>query len=250
MNKVMLSSGDYNVEGENACASLLAQFNSNYIYDLCTYALSVKDSPSIVRPPNIVQSSEITFNELKQMYPSDVANINEVRDQTYIEIIRLLCNSYQLDFIDQGEQTHFPLAHFLYYFLACGYSNCLTQFFTNYIYHNRNDIYDQLNIGDYKKNKDSSTLYNRKVYKKDIKLGLIIANMDTVIKNMTTMDITLADILKYVMQDQNINNLVLASVQEKREFFKFYKDTLYGQFYPIILANIQRSLKQLYDATV
>lgn len=243
----LLNSGDYNIEAENACASLLSQFNSQYIFDICRWGLMNREVPSIIEKPNIVNSAEMCFNQMKITYPTDVPNITEVRDTTYIEIIDYLCKNDNFEFIDQGEETHMPLAQLLYYFLVCGYNRCLIGFFTAYIYDNKYDLYESLKIGDLKKSKDTSTIYNKKFFKKDLRLGLIIANIEYVISSICGNDIPFEQIIKYVFPDLSTGSILLNSLRPVDDVFSKYKKTLFGPYHAPIVANIQLSLQGLYN---
>lgn len=245
----LLNSGEYNVEAETAAASLLSRFNSQYIFDICNYTLQNRQVSSIIEKPNIVNSFELSFNELKAMYQDDILNINNTRDESYLEIIRSVCNFDDMEFIDQGEITHFPLACHFYYLMACGYIKCMTHFFTRYIYANRIDLYESLKIGDMKKNKDTSTIYNRKVYKKDLRLGLIISNIDYVVNAICANDITFEEILKLVFDDPSLVNLISSSIRPKTEFFEIYKNSLNSVYRAAIVSDIQWSLHSIYSAS-
>lgn len=249
MNHI-LNSGEFNIEAENACASLLTQFNSNYIYDICNHSLLIKDQPSINEAPNIVNACEFSFKQLKEMFSIDAANIDEVRDRTYMEIIDRLCKFYDADFIDPGDEYHYLLARNMYYFLCSGYVRCLIKFMSHHIYKNRNELYETLNIVDAKKSKDTSTVYNRKIYKQDQKLGLIIANIDTVINYILGQDIPFEEILDYIFMDKDLVYTIHNSFKFRQDFFNFYKATMNTMFRPSIISNIVLQLQSHYANTL
>ena len=172
-----MNSGDYNIEAENSCASLLSQFNSNFIFDICTRTLNTKDVPSIEESPNIVNAAEITFNDLMNQFPVDVENIKVVRDMTYMEVIDRLCTYYDAVFVDPGDEYHFLLARNLYFLLASGYSRCLIKFLSSRIYKNKNELYEIIGNQDIKRSKDTTTSYYKRICKNDPKLGYIISNI-------------------------------------------------------------------------
>ena len=246
-----MNSGDYNIEAENACASLLSQFNSNFIFDICTRTLSTKDVPSIEESPNIVSAAEITFNDLMVQFPVDVENIKVVRDITYLEIIDRLCTYYDAIFVDQGDQYHFIVARNMYYFLACGYVRCLMKFLSSHIYKNRNELYDVLSANIPKKSKDTSTIYNKKVFKNDHKLGLMITNLSTVLNYVLAMDISFEEILSYVFMDEFMVELLGNSFKFRTEFYNFYKATMSMEVYrPIIESQISLQLQSHYANSI
>lgn len=249
MNPLLTTSSEYNIEAENACASLLSRFNSNYIDDLCNYALSIKDIPTIEVPPNIVTAAEITFNQLKEQFPADQDNIMNVRDQTHVEIIERLCKFYNAQFIDHGAEYHFIIARNMYYFLACQYSRCLIKFMSAHIYNNRNELYNELNIAESKKSKDTATIYNRKMFKNDQKLGLIIVNINQVLNYILGMDISLEEILNYIFIEPEIVELLCNSFKFEQDFYNFYKQTMaLDQYRPMIESNIILQLQNHYTS--
>ena len=249
MNPLLTTSSEFNIEAENACASLLSKFNSNYINDLCNYALSMKDAPTIEPSPNIVNAAEITFNQLKEQFPVDQDNIMRVRDETHLEIIDRLCRFYEAQFIDPGYEYHFILARNMYYFLACGYSRCLIKFMAAHIYKNKEDLYQSLNIAETKKSKDTATIYSKKLFKNDQKLGLIIVNINEVLNYILGMDIPLEEILRYIFIEEDITILLCDSFKFTRDFYDFYKDTMKNDMYrPMLESNIVLQLQNHYTS--
>ena len=247
MNPLLMNSGDYNIEAENACASLLTQFNSNFIFDICSRTLEVKDTPSIQEAPNIVNSAEITFNDLKQQFPADIENIRYVRDQTHLEIIRNLCTHYNAQFIDPGEEYHFIIARNMYYFLASGYVRCLIKFLSAHIYKYRNELYDAMNLNELKKNKDTSSIYNKKLFKNDIKLAVIITNISNVLNYVLGRDIELFEILQYIFIDETIVELLYNSFKFEEDFYNNYRYTMSLEVYrPNIESSIVLQLSSHY----
>ena len=247
MNHLLMNSGDYNIEAENSCASLLSQFNSNFIFDICTRTLNTKDVPSIEESPNIVNAAEITFNDLMNQFPVDVENIKVVRDMTYMEVIDRLCTYYDAVFVDPGDEYHFIIARNMYYFLACGYVRCLTKFLASHIYSNRSSLYEALNMTTNKKNKDTSTIYNKKIFKNDYKLGIMIANLKQVLNYVLGTDIPYEEILEYIFMDEFMVSLLSNSFKFRTEFYNFYKNTMSIEMYrPIIESQISLQLQTHY----
>jgi hypothetical protein len=247
MNHLAFTSGDYNIEAENNCASLLSNFNSNYIYDVLNFALSVKDIPSIQERPNIVAASELTFKQLYEEYPADRDNIFEVRRETFKEILSKLGYFYKATFADPGEELWYRFTKDIYYFLACGYVRCLIKFMASHIYANRKELVQIVNPAEAKKSKDSATTYYKKRFSNDEDLALIIANIDVVIDVILGQDIELIDILKYIFIDENWAILLANSFQFEVPFYDFYKETMKGLNRPTIVSNIMLQLQSHYS---
>lgn len=232
-----MCSGDYNIEAENACARLLTQFNSNFIYDICDNALDVKDSPSITTTPNIVTAAEFTFNDLLSQFPADEVNIKQVRDTTHLEIIDKLCTHYRITFIDPGDEYHFLLARNLYFLLASGYSRCLIKFLSSRIYKNKNELYDLIANQDVKKSKDTTTSYYKRVCKNDPKLGYIISNIGLVLDYILGLDISFYEILEYIFVDSTIVELMANAFKFEDEFYNEYRNTMKMDIYRPTIEN-------------
>ena len=248
MNKLLMCSGDYNIEAENACARLLTQFNTNFILDICDNTLSTKDSPSIISTPNIVTASEFSFKDLLEQFPGDEENIKMVRSETHIEIIQRLCSYYHAEFLDPGDEYHFMLARNYYYLLASGYSRCLIKFLSANIYKNRNELYDLLiNDADIKKSKDITSGYYKRVCKNDPKLGLLIVYIQSVLDYILGLDISFHEILEYIFIKPEIIELMANSIKFEEPFYNYYKRTMDNTNYrPIIESNIILQLQSHY----
>ena len=251
MNKVLMCSGDFNIEAENSCAILLTQFNSNFIFDICDNALSVKNSPSITTTPNIVTAAEFTFNDLLSQFPADEVNIKQVRDITHLEIIDKLCRYYHITFIDPGDEYHFLLARNLYFLLASGYSRCLIKFLSSRIYKNKNELYDLIGSQESKRSKDTTTSYYKRICKNDPKLGFIISNIGEALDYILGLDISFYEILEYIFIDPNVVELMGNAFKFENEFYNEYRNTMKMDIYrPTIENNIILQLQSHYGNNI
>ena len=242
-----MNSGDYNIEAENACASLLSQFNSNFIFDICTRTLDVKDVPAIRDAPNIVNAAEMTFNDLASQFPADIENIKTVRAMTLLEIIERLCTYYDARFVDPGEEYHFVLARNMYYFLACGYSRCLIKFLAWAIFKHSNELYDMVVTADNRKGKDTASVYNKKMFKDNPKLGTVLVHLSQALNIVLGMDISLYEILKYTFIEDEIVYLCDNSFKFTQDFYNFYRATMSNDFYrPLLESNISFHIQTHY----
>ena len=245
MSGFISNSNMYNITTENEVASVLSHFNSEFIFDLVRDNLQKKFNYNTIVSPNIVASFEQNFKQIMSIYQDDTDRINEVRTRTYKEIISIICQNYNLQFNDSDDIDYYSAAMHLYDFLVAGFSNYLEQFFANYIYKERNGIYEALNLSSMKKNKDSSTLYGKKTYK-DIKLAVINANLEFVIQNICAYDINLATILSNVYTDRNVINYILTIISPIHDFFKTsYVSVFQSDIRAIILSNIRFKIQNL-----
>lgn len=242
-----MNSGDYNIEAENACASLLSQFNSNFIFDICSRTLDVKDAPAIRDAPNIVSAAEMNFNDLISQFPADIENIKTVRSLTFLEIIDRLCSYYDATFVDPGEEYHFVLARDMYYFLACGYCRCLIKFMAWAVYKHADELYTVIYGNGTNKNKDTATIYNKRMFKNNPKLGMVLVNLKQALNYILGMDFSFHEILKFTMIQDEIVYLCENSFKFHQDFYNYYKATMANEYYrPLIESNISFHIQSHY----
>jgi hypothetical protein len=100
----------------------------------------------------------------------------------------------------------------------------------------------------FKKNKDSSTTYSRKMYE-DPKVSIIAANIIFVVNNMKTFDITVQDILDtiYGTGSPIANTLSNIICNVPYDFFKV-RYTVPQEVEPLFYTNIRLSLQILFNA--
>lgn len=200
----------YNVTTENELAEVLSHYNSDFVFSVVDDAMKKRfQSVPIIAMPNVVAAWEQNFKAIIAQYgESATGEVSRVRDETYREIIDSICKEFSLNFTVDDTVDLYSAAFHLYNFLVSGFIDNMTSFFANYIYRERSDIYEALRLGDNKKNKDSSTIYSKKVFK-DSKLALINANIDMVIQHVCSMD------LPFYIIVQNIFGF-------NSEMFKYY----------------------------
>jgi hypothetical protein len=245
MSDFIANSNMYNINTENEIASVLSHFNSEFIFDIIRDNLEKKFNYSTINAPNIVISFEQNFKQIMSIYQTNLDEINAVRIATYKEIINIICKSYNLQFNDSDDIDYYSAAMYLYDFLVANFSNYMELFFANYIYKERNAIYDALNLGNMKKNKDSSTLYGKKTYK-DIKLAIINANLEYVIQNICVYDIDLHTVLSNIYPDKNIVNYISNIISPIYDFFKTaYVSVLQSDINAMVLSNIRFKIQNL-----
>lgn len=246
MSDFIANSQAYNITSENEIAIILSRFNSNYIFDVIKDTIQNRFSNyNYLTNPNVVSAFEQNFKDLQARYPSDAQNIAYVRQETYKEIINILCKEYSLQFNDNGETDYFTLALYLYDFLVANFNRYLTLFFANYIYKEKNNLYDFLSMESMKKNKDTSTIYNKKVYK-DIKLAVLNANLLTVVASMSQFDISFENILMSCCGNKIIVNGILNYIQPIDDFYKnSYCKVFQTDFQPVVLTNIRLEIQKM-----
>lgn len=230
---------------ENEVAVVLSHFNSDYILDIIQDKLNNKFvlATTNIGPPNIVASFASNFIYLKIQYPSDTANIDIVRDETYKEILDIICKSYGISYVLDDTVDLFTQVFYVYDFFVCNFSAYISLFFAKYIYINRQALYNSLSLDQFKKSKDSSSIYGKKIYD-DPYIGTISAQLGYVINNMRQFDISFHDILEVIYGNPNIIN-IFNTIGIPYDFFKTIYYAIPEEYQSILITNIRLELQQL-----
>ena len=183
------NSNVYNMIAEGEVAEILSNFSTSYVMDVIDSNIrnrfSYNPTPS---NPNIVNSYEMNFKGMLSTFPNDADNIMSIRQETYLTIINKICSSFNIQYI--GDQPDcYVLAYNLYDLFVSGYSRNIINFFARYIYRYRNEIYNNMGLDKYKKSKDSTTNYIRKVFDNSKNIDVIIARIRDVIYYISGFDI-------------------------------------------------------------
>ena len=208
---------------ENELATILSHYNSNFVYDIVNEHIGKIKSGAvnmIATPPNVVAAWEQNFKAIMDQYGAEGASkIKEVREATYREIIDIICNSYNLSFTISDNLDIYSAAYALYDFFVCNISTYITRFYSTFIYKERVAIYEGMGLSDLKKNKDSSTIYGKRMYK-DIKMAVITANINKVIANINGgMEFDFITFVSLTIADRNLSRYLLSLVADRGNFF-------------------------------
>ena len=240
---------EYNITTESEVAEILSHFNSEYILNVIRDNILRKHNFYPMNPPNIVMAYDTNFKILQNNYPEKSVDIENVRIETYKEIIDILCREYQLQFNDI-DQDYYSTAFYLYNFLLSEFSSGLINFFANFIIKEKNSLYDSTGLVDMKKNKDTSTIYNKKIYK-NTKLAIINANLEHVIDNICTYDISLNTVLSNIYFDKNIVRHIESVIIPIYDFFKTaYVPIVQSEIKPLLLTNIRFQIQRMSNESI
>lgn len=242
----------FNLTSEKDIAVLLSHFNSSYIFDVINNSISqIRQGMGLlsVPGPNVIAAFEQNFNYLKTAYPLDVDNTNAVRDQTYKEIIEMLCNAYNLEFDETQVSDYYSAAFYLYDFLVCNFNSYIVSFFSNIIRKEKNQIYEALGMDQFKNSKDISTIYNKKMYiEKDNKLAIISSNLSYVIRNMLAFDYNFDFLISmaYGSGMTNITDYIIRIVKPINDFYKIiYGSAINNQdAFPLFITSIRLDIQR------
>lgn len=240
----------YNFASENELAVVLGHFSQDYITTIVQTNLDNRLRIYNGKIPNAVYSIEQDFKATSENYPDSLTDIEYCRGTTYSNIISILSNYYDLEITIPENTDLYSVAFILYRLLVSDFSNNLVNFITNYIIKERNFLYEGLNLSELKKNKDSSTLYSKKIYKNN-KIAAIHANLEKVVDYISGFDITLDQILNVIYTDKNLISFILSIVKPRSDFYKkHFMSYLFTEHRPVILTSVRLSLQELSSDSV
>lgn len=240
---------DYTTVAE--LSQVLSHYNTEYVLDVLKTMMDARHTPgSIMAPqPNLVAAWETNFKELQVYYnyKEFQDRISEVRRITYTEIIEAICREFHLNFTIDDTVDIYSAAYYLYEFFVANFNQNIIQFISSYIFRERNSLYESLNLAAARKNKDTSTIYGKRIYK-DIKLVTINANIDDVVSAICAFDIDMSSIMLSIYPKDKATYM-MSLVSPKDDFFKnFYASILQSAIKPILLTEIRFNLQRIAEA--
>lgn len=242
----MLSNTQYDITTEQDITEILAHFDSEYIIATMQDKLENIDFASTLIQANIIASFEENFKLMKEQFPGDESNINIVRERVYREIIGILCSKFNLQFNALDENIDiYTAAFYAYDFLVCNRNNIMINFFASFIVNNKDSLYNGLNLDAFKKNKDSSIMYGKKLYA-DQKYIIISSNIEKVIKYIATLDIKLVNIFQSTYVNPEVVMFLDNAFADRGNFFVDYYCSIINkpESLPIVITNIRLQLQK------
>jgi hypothetical protein len=237
----------YRINNEYDISEILTHFGSEYAMHALEDKLENIDYTSSLIEPNFVSAYEAKFKLMEEEYPGDSQNIKSVREEVYREIIRLLCDRFNLSFNTVDDTIDlYTAAYYLYDFLVCNRNTIMVNFFTAFIVNNKDTVYNILSAEEIKKNKDSSAAYSKRVYA-DPKYIAISANITKIINYISTFDIKLSNIFQSVYVDLRLVQFLDNAFADKGNFFRDYYCSVINnvEIAPIIIINIRLALQRI-----
>ena len=243
MNNKIIS----NINADKALASVLSNFDSNYITHIVSDSLEMKFRPYSNSLPG-VYSIESTFNNLLNNIeePDARRNILEVRENTYLEIIDIICKYYDIQFNPSEDTDLYSAVYWIYNFFVSDFTNTILNFYINYILKGKDGIYSYLNLEKNKKDKDSTTIYSKKVCGTDEKISIIHANIETVLDAISSFDIGFQNLVLYsIGNNEQLTSFLLSSIVDINDVFKYhFASLLQTQYRADIITCVKLGLQQ------
>ena len=237
----------YNIVAEGEISGILAHYNSDYIMSIIQDNIKNINIPGYTpaNASNIVESFEMNFKDLKIQYPSDTDNIEQARQETYQEIIDIICQYYglQLNITDPLSTDNHSIAYYLYDFFISNYKKYIVQYFTKVIILNKESIYNNLKLYEFKRDRDSSTIYVKKAYS-DVMIATIISKLKNVIYYISGFDTPIQSLVSSTYQP-NISDYICSWLYTSRDIFKEFYCNIVNDPYTLtdIRLEIQKNLQ-------
>lgn len=236
----------YNMVAEGEVAELLSRFSNSYVMDVIDNSIRNRYAYNpTVSNPNIVNSYEINFKDMLATYPSDAESIMSIRNEVYLDIIRKICSSFNVEYIGDTPDCYI-IAYNLYDLFVSGYSRNIINFFARYIYMNRQTLYNNMGLDKYKKVKDSSSNYIRKVYD-DTTVAIIIARIKEVIYYISGFDIDFYTFLTF-NYSRDVCDFIYQNVQPYGNIFKEEFCNVINN--PAVLTEIRIAIQKLLESDI
>ncbi len=237
----------FNIMSEAELGEILSHYETEYVLNVVELAIRSRFNPSSILPqPNVVNAWEQNFKQIMSTFDNAAYNekVMAVRNETYREIITKICKEFSLNFTIDDSVDLYSSAYFLYDFFVANFNTYMVQFFYTHIFKERSNIYESLGLATYRKSKDSSTSYGKRLYK-DIKLAVINANIDMVTSSISANDIPLDYIINLVMPKDKANYMNTL-VSDAGDFFKnHYYAVLQCDNRPAIITDIRFGLHNI-----
>lgn len=211
-----------NVNTDYAIANILNQLSFDYIYHIVNDSLNMKFRPYSAPMPNIPYSLEQNFKMQLDAVPSSRDDILQKREEVNLTIIKILCDYYNISY--NASDDVYSDAFYLYKFLVSDFTNTVVLFYVNYIIQEKKHIYDNLNLQDAKKNKDSSYTYSKKLYSNNI-IAAIHSNIIPIVKDIATYNISLQDVIdvRYMGDEQNTAYHLNSIISDNGYFYDYIR---------------------------
>lgn len=214
----------YNIDTDAAIGEVLSNFSTEYIMHVVEDSLSKRFRPFDGPMPNMVDVLERQFNLVINNSPDYVEKINDVKKETYIEIITFITDYYQLNVTVDLQEMDISYLHtiakMMYDVFVGRFTDCMIGFFVNYIIDNADTIYSYLKSMDNINRPRDNGVYAKNNFI-DEKFILIHANANMVIYNIAGYDVSLNTLLKYFFIGPIAENL--SSILEDRgDIYKNY----------------------------
>lgn len=224
MGSFLQNNRAYNIKSETGLAHILTYFDSNFVIGTMDDTLREIDYTfSNLSKLNIVNAFEDNFKAILIQYPEEKDQILACRQTTYQnEIIPKLAQHFNFEFRPSEDMDIYGITYTLYDFYIANYNVYIVKLLTDYIIRNKDTIYVDFGLDQFKKSKDVSTITNKQLIDDPV-MAIISSNVEYILQYITEVDFPMETILN-VIYDYNysIVNIFLTHVFPKTDLFRSY----------------------------
>jgi hypothetical protein len=237
---------NYNIDTDAGIGSILSNFDSDYILHVVEDSLSKKFRPFDGPMPNMVDVLEREFKIVLDNAPDYREKILDTQRQTYIEIISIILDYYNLniniDLNNISSREIYTIARYIYDVFVARYTDNMINFFTTFIINNAESIYNYLkNMENIIRPKDNGA-YSKNNFI-DEKFILIAANLKTVIYNIAGYSVDLNTLISYFF-DPEMGQYFSSILEDKNDIYKYhYANNILSNNAPDIITRINLELQ-------
>lgn len=242
------------IDTDMAIGSILSNFESAWVMNTVKDSLNMRFRPFARPMPNFVDILERQFNSLTIASPDYKDKIYETRTETYVEIIQAICNYYGLVFTKPFEEINpvelYGITHSMYDIFISRFTDYMIDFYIRYIINNMDSIYAYLiNDETVKKPREKDAMAKSYI---DPKFQIIHANLNKIILNMTTYDISIGTLLSYFVDQSTAFTLSQLLVDTgdiyKNYYAAFLRDDRYmSQLLTCIKLQLQARTQESFN---
>lgn len=241
---------EFGIVSDSEILSIISNFSDDMIMDIIYSNSENKFRPYQYYVANIISAIESSFKSNLENFPEYYNETMSRRQEIYQQILSTLCSLHNLSLHVDENTDLYSLTYFLYDFTISRFTINIINFFSNYIIAEANNLYEYLNLNELRKNKDSSSIYSKKLFKND-KLATIHANLESAIDAICGFDIDIQTLIMVSIGDINITNLIINNISEITNLFKilfvpYVKDSRYRA---IIITLVRMRLQELQGET-
>lgn len=209
-----------NINIDNQLAGILSQFSDDYILDVVEDSLESRFRLYDLPMPNVIASYETNFRQISNGFPSNNDEVAQTRTRVYTNIINKVCDFYDLQYANNDDVDIYAIAYWLYDFLVSNFTNNLINFYVYYLIEDRVALDASLALSQMRRENDVVYSYSKRLFK-DPKIAAIHANLEYVIDQIDTFDISLRDVINYVYIGRpEIAAFISSNIADTQNFFK------------------------------
>lgn len=246
MLNFLMNDKEYELQANMQVATILSQFDSNYIMDVVSDTIDQQFySFNTITRPNIVQSFEEYFKQLKYQYPTDLDNIEETRYNAYMNIIDIICSKFNLTKTNNLDNIDiYTIAFFLYDFFVSKFDLYIVNFYSKYVVQEKSNIFINLGLQKTSEVNDASYNYNRFAFSDDEELAAVVANLPDILSAIKNNDIQDIDVYQSIYNDSNISDSIYSCIIPSISIFEIYNRILFNSIlYPSVITQIRLKIQ-------